>query len=95
MTYAERDAREVFPAKRFGGGRQGRGVLNKHRGGAREGRDKTKRFEALPETRSEFIVGCGELGEQTLLRAGHGGDEKSENCGDVAAQIKDERLKRY
>jgi hypothetical protein len=39
-------------------------------GGTREGGDEPERFEALPETR-------GELGEQALLWAGHGGDEGS------------------
>jgi hypothetical protein len=68
---AERDVR--------GGGR-GRGVpcqtlslggiVDEDGGGTREGGDEPERFEALPETR-------GELGEQALLWAGHGGDEGS------------------
>ena len=62
-TYAERDAGEVLPAKRLDGGC----VLDEHGGGAREGGDESERFEALAETRSELVLGRGELGEQALL----------------------------
>ena len=79
-TYAERDAREVFPAECFDGGRRGRGVLDEHGGGTREGGDEPERLEALTETRGDLVLGCGELGEQALLWAGHGGEEGSENC---------------
>lgn len=65
-TYAERDAGEVLPAKCLDGG-CGCGVLDEHGGGAREGGDESERFEALAETRSELVLGRGELGEQALL----------------------------
>lgn len=49
-TYAERDAREVVPTERFYVGRCGRGIVNEHGRGAGKSSDKTKCFEALPET---------------------------------------------
>lgn len=79
-TYAERDAREVVSAERLDGGRQRRGIVDEHGGSAGERRNETQGFKALPEARSELVGGCGELGEQALLRAGHrdgGGDEGS------------------
>lgn len=47
-TYAERNTREVLPAKRLDCRRCSRGIADKHRGGAGKSGNETKCFKALP-----------------------------------------------